>query len=337
MTRAAIPVAAALFAFGAPAYALECQDAPAQFPPRTGSVGLIVENDAFGDGSDDNYSNGVQANVRADFADSPAPVRWLGRRIADLNGLEPQSYGLAIGHLLFTPSDIDSPIPPKDQRPYAGFLYLQSSFVAARGDEIRSIEITLGLVGPSAGGEWVQREFHSLINAVDPQGWDAQLEDEVAFVIDADRRWRSIAATDVGRLSFDLSPNIGLGLGTLRTEARVGVTARLGEGLENDFGPPRIRPALAGAGLVNAEPGLRGYGFIGVYGRAVARDLFLDGNTFQDSARVNKETFVGDLQAGFVFQAGSTSLAYTYVLRSPEYETQRNAQSFGAFTITRRW
>ncbi len=340
MTVRALSVLLALVtagAVGAPVAAGAEEAKQAHFPPRHGSVGLIVENDAFGDGSDDNYSSGVQLNLRSDFADAPTPVRWLGRRLADLNGMRPQSYGLALGHLLYTPNDTQSVIPPADERPYAGFLYLQSGFVAERGNEIRSVEITLGIVGPSAGGEWLQREFHSLIDETDPQGWDRQLRDEVAFAIDVDRRWRDVLGADLGFIQVDLSPNIGLGLGTLRTEARAGLTARFGRGLDNDFGPPRIRPALAGAGLVRAEPGLRAYGFVGVYGRAIARDLFLDGNTFQDSPSVEKEPFVGDAQAGFVLQMGQTSWAYTYVLRSREYESQDDAQSFGAFTIARRW
>ncbi len=318
--------------------AAEADEPPAEIGPVGRSIGLIVENDAFGDGSDDNYSNGVQLNLRAGFADAPDPLRWLGERLADLDRSDPQSYGLALGHLLYTPSDIEAADPPTDQRPYAGFVYLQSGFVTERENEIGSVELTIGLVGPSAGGEWLQREFHAQINAVDPQGWDQQLHDEITFALDFDRRWRDISGADLGPLNFDLSPNFGFGVGTLRTEARAGLTARLGRGLDNDFGPPRIRPALAGSGLVRAEPGLRGYGFVGVYARAVARDLFLDGNTFQSSRSVDKEPFVADVQAGFVTQIGGASIAYTYVVRTQEYETQRDsAQSFGALTLLRTW
>ncbi len=308
-----------------------------RFPPREGSFGVILENDAFASGSDRNYSNGIQLNLRGAYSDAPSLVRWLGRNLQALNGMQPQSYGVALGHLIYTPEDIEAPIAPPDQHPYAGFLYLQNSFVMERDNEIRSVDLTVGLVGPSAGGEWLQSNFHALIGAGDPKGWDSQLKDEVAFAVDLDRRWRYPLTKSSGAMQADFSPNVGVSLGTLRTEAKAGGSLRLGSGLSNDFGPPRIRPSLSGAGLARAEPGIRAYGFAGFYARLVARDLFLDGNTFRDSARVDHTWVVGDLQAGLVVQRGPAALAYTYVVRSPEYETQDDPQQFGAFTVNWRW
>jgi lipid A 3-O-deacylase len=48
---------------------------------------------------------------------------------------------------------------------------------------------------------------------------------------------------------------------------------------------------------LDGEVGL--YFFAGAQGRAVGRNIFLDGNTFRHSLSVPKKNFVADLQAGF--------------------------------------
>jgi hypothetical protein len=76
--------------------------------------------------------------------------------------------------------------------------------------------------------------------------------------------------------------------------------------------------------------------FAGVQGRAVARNLFLDGNTFEDSASVDRNPFVADFQTGVSISAGDWRIAYTYVWRTEEFETQPTRQDFGALAISVR-
>ena len=83
-----------------------------------------------------------------------------------------------------------------------------------------------------------------------------------------------------------------------------GLTLRLGEDLQRDFGPPRVRPALAGSGMFRPTGQFSWYVFGGAEGRVVARDIFLDGNTFRDSLSVDKKRFVADFQVGLVVQGG---------------------------------
>jgi hypothetical protein len=76
--------------------------------------------------------------------------------------------------------------------------------------------------------------------------------------------------------------------------------------------------------------------FAGVQGRAVAHNLFLDGNTFEDSASVERTPFVADFQTGLSISAGDWRLAYTYVWRTEEFETQPTRQDFGALALSVR-
>ena len=138
-----------------------------------------------------------------------------------------------------------------------------------------------------------------------------------------------------GGLEADLTPDAGLTLGTLRTEARAGLTARIGWRIDNDYGPPRVRPSLAG--VEHFRGGALSWSiFAGVQGRAVAHNLFLDGNNFRDSASVERNPYVGDFQTGFTISAGDWRLAYTFVWRTEEFATQPNRQDFGALALSWR-
>ena len=75
------------------------------------------------------------------------------------------------------------------------------------------------------------------------------------------------------------------------------------------------------------------YLFAGAEGRAVGRNIFLDGNTFQDSPSVDKNIFVGELSAGVVLTYDDFRIAYTHVIRSPEFEGQNGPSVFGGITV----
>jgi hypothetical protein len=78
------------------------------------------------------------------------------------------------------------------------------------------------------------------------------------------------------------------------------------------------------------------YLFTGAEGRAVARNIFLDGNTFRDSRSVEKKLFVGDLQFGIAFTWSNVRLSYTHVLRTREFKIQDERDDFGALSLSIR-
>jgi lipid A 3-O-deacylase len=71
-----------------------------------------------------------------------------------------------------------------------------------------------------------------------------------------------------------------------------------------------------------------------VDGRAIARNLFLDGNSFEASRHVEKEPLVGDLELGLAVAVDRFRLSFTHVFRSKEDRTQPQSQQFGAINLT---
>lgn len=313
-------------------------------PQARGVLSLAVENDSLSSGADRNYTSGIKLAYVSPAEGAPDWLQGAGGFTRDLSQSDPDFWGVAIGQSIFTPEDIQANPAPPDQHPYAGWLYLQL-MVGAEQDRsdgraprfLDTYELELGLVGPSAMGEEAQRGIHEWLGAPDPQGWDSQLEDELAFALGFDRRWRALRVFGdyFGGLEADLTPSAGATIGTLRTEARVGLAARIGQRIDSDYGPPRVRPSLAGVEHFRGGP-LSWSIFAGVQGRAVARNLFLDGNTFEDSASVDRNPFVADFQTGFSIGAGAWRLAYTYVWRTEEFETQPTRQDFGALALSVR-
>jgi hypothetical protein len=327
--------AAALLA-GAPVPALAQETREAR-----GVLSLAVENDSLSSGADRNYTSGIKLAYVSPAEGVPGWLQGAGGFTRFASGDEPDFWGVSLGQSIFTPQDISANPAPPDQHPYAGWLYLQIMIgveddpTATRGSRyLDTYELEFGMVGPAALGEQSQRGIHQALGAPDPQGWDSQLEDEPAFALSFDRRWRALQGP-LGPLQIDLTPSAGITLGTLRDEARVGLAFRIGQHLDSDYGPPRVRPSLAG--VEHFKGGAPAWSlFAGTQARAVARNLLLDGNTFRDSASVERTPYVLDFQTGFKLSAGDWRLAYTFVWRTEEFETQPTRQDFGALALSVR-
>ncbi len=313
-------------------------------PDRRGVLSLAIENDVLG-GFDRYYTNGLLLAWRSPSAELPGPLAWADERLDWLLGPGSIRWGLALGQSIFTPADTRRRDPDPRDRPYAGYLYGAASILRATSHSLSLFELQLGMVGPSALGEQVQNNFHRLINTDRSNGWDHQLKDEPVFAAIATRAWRVPLArpgAGVAGLELELLPSATLSLGTVQTSLAGGALLRLGQGLEADFGPPRIRPALAGS--VFFEPTERPAGefgwyvFAGAEGRAVAHDIFLDGNTWRDSRSVDRRPLVADLQAGVALRWGAARLTYTQVWRTEEFYGQRGGfQVFGSLSLSIRF
>ena len=74
--------------------------------------------------------------------------------------------------------------------------------------------------------------------------------------------------------------------------------------------------------------------FAVVTGRAIGRDIFLDGNTFRDSHSVDKGTLVGHLilEGSLVYRR--LKLSYAHVFQTREFEGQGDKHEFGSISLS---
>lgn len=312
-----------------------------------GVASLVVENDSLSSGADRNYTSGVEFGYVAPNTQCiPRILNDVATPFTQLfSKADPAFWGVAFGQSIFTPEDTQADPAPPDQHPYAGWLYLQFAVAAEIKPSathpigyLDTYELQLGVVGPWALGEQAQDSIHKALGAPGARGWESQLHNELAFAASFDRRWNWGAhpLPVFSALNYDVTPTLGFTVGTLRDEARAGFIARVGNALNSDYGPPRVRPSLAGVEQFYDERFSWSL-FAGVEGRAVARDLFLDGNTFRDSAHVERTPYVADFQTGFSLSSGDWRMTYTYVWRSDEFKTQAGRQDFGSLSLSRRF
>lgn len=301
---------------------------------RGGAVSVTLENDVFG-GRDGHYTNGFGFLwVAARGASSP---KWADQMAALVPWLPEEGelrYAYMFGQSMFTPRNIENPNPPSTDRPYAGWLYGTFGIGKDSERQFDLFAVTVGVVGPASGAEGSQKTFHRWTGSTKPEGWSTQLHNELGIVFSAQRSWRNVVRGSIGGLSFDVTPSVGGTLGNVFTYGSTGVAIRFGKQLPSDLGIPRIQPANQGSGEFSPRATAGWYLFVGAEGRAVARNIFLDGNTFRDSRSVERNPWVGDLQFGVVFDVRSVRISFVNVIRTKEYRTQDQRDRFGALTLS---
>lgn len=315
-----------------------------------------AENDLFGNGEDSHFTHGTRFSLLVPASlDAEKNDCFIFQRLVK-NGsdaalkllpgfLVPRKNRLSFiaGQNIFTPEDITQFSLIQNDRPFAGWLYAGFGLVTEADNRRRqgnqtleNLELNLGIVGPSAYADEVQSEWHSLINTRTPNGWDNQLKDEIGVLLTYERKW-PMAERQLSVLSYDVAPGAGFAVGNVYTYGAAGATLRFGQDLPNDYGPPRIRPGLQGGGFFEPKDGFGWYFFAGIEGRAIARNIFLDGNTFRNSHSVDKNPLVGDFQAGLVLAWPRVQLSFTNVFRTKEFDGQKKIDEFGSINLSVRF
>jgi hypothetical protein len=319
--------------------------------PDNGTLSIQAENDYFSpENRDRHYTNGLR------FAWLPSPggpgdEGWIGSLADSIPMGEDGStgrVGWSLGQSIFTPQNKKASEPILGDRPYAGWLYAGLSLIkepppkpegVSRIDQLDTLELDLGVVGRAALGEQVQNGFHGVFFANEiVHGWHNQLKSEPGLLIAYDHKWRALAQTNIWDLGADFTPDVGFDLGNVQIDAAVGGMVRIGRDLPSDYGPPRIRPGLIGSDFFKSSTDTgRDFGwyfFAGADGRAVAHNIFLDGNTFAKSLSVPKKTFVGEVEGGVALIVYGVRLTATEVIRSQEFKGQRGPDVFGSISAS---
>lgn len=314
---------------------------------QLGSIGFYWENDGAylkpNQYTDENYTNGgkLDFGFQGRLAD-----RWA-RRLPTLPLIgmddeapvrEPQdelrgALGIGIKQLMFTPDDLNRRDLIEDDRPYAGYLGFNLFLQRARGNSFEHFEVEFGVVGPASFAREVQEQVHATFpDNIEPRGWRHQLANEPVLNFNYRRRWRLDALQTDSPLGLQFIPGGGFHVGNMRTSARADLVGRFGWNLPMDFGPAR----LVDLRDATARPGPAGDWSVYVYGRVggrvVARDIFLDGNTFADSHSVERERFVAELQFGIVGRWRFLEVGYSQTSVSREFE-QEDPSAHGAISV----
>lgn len=308
-------------------------------------ITAIEENDSILFDSDRYYTQGLQFSyLGSDLhpgSDWNAPFNFMSNNLSLFPSdaaTKSRRYEILFGQQIYTPDNIHINPPDSDDRPYAGWLYTGVGMIQdTNRRELDHLELLIGVVGPAALGRQAQNDWHQFIGVQQAAGWDAQLHNEPGVMISYEHKWRLLQPLGSG-YAVDFIPEVGGTVGNVMTYGEISAMMRFGRNLEADYGPQRIRPSLSGTSYFNADylDGPFGfYFYLGAQGRAVARNIFLDGNSFQDSANVDKKVFVGDLSGGLsLFWSNAAKLDMNVTYRSKEFNDQEKDFKYAGFNLS---
>ncbi len=313
-------------------------------PPDPAAIWTIqLENAAITTAAlaDRDYTNGIRLGWTSAEGGAPDFLAGVGQA---LWGEGRQRIAVDVSQQIYTPTDSNAADPPLNDRPYAGVLLGTLSLIhdSAEGGQngggaLGVLSAGLGWVGPAALAEQTQSGFHELIGQRRDAGWDTQLHNEPLIQLTGARTWR-LPTGAAGGLETDLLPTITAAAGNLRIYAQAGVTLRLGEGLDSDYGVARIPPGLTGTDVFRPTRPFAWYVFAGADAQAVAYDVTLNGNLWHDSRSVTVTPLVGEFQAGVALLFDSVRLSLTQVFQTQEYQHQKGGlHQFGSLALSLRF
>jgi lipid A 3-O-deacylase len=326
--------------------------APAWADDSGWALSVHFENDLFAD-TDQQYTNGIKItavspDLTSAFRDRPELPKWVRALIPHIPLIRAKgstrTLAFSAGQNMYTPQDtVSSALVPSD-RPYAGWLYFATTFQTRTDDRQDTFDVQLGVVGPYSFAEETQRLVHDARGIPVPRGWDNQLRTEPGLVLSYERTWRQTLAGDGSGFGSDLLPRIGAAVGNVTIHASAGIQMRAGWNLPPDFGYSVIRPGgvtqvnalrdRPDGGVLSRREKFTAYAFAGVDTRLVARDIFLDGNTFRDSHSVDSKPVVADFILGASLGYGGAKLSLARVFRTLEFHDQARDHRFGSVTFS---
>jgi len=278
--------------------------------------------------TDRNYTQGARIAWHRDEESLPQWADRLARRMGANDPGDVRRGGFAVGQEIYTPDAISRTRPDANDRPYAGWLYGSAFVVASDAHRERSLELRAGMVGPHSYAQRAQEWWHRETGVRAPRGWAHQLADEPGVLLLAQQRWRPWGA----QRHVDLVPHARVALGNVATYAASGATLRLGSSLPDDFGPgPTTAPHAASPPARRSR--VTAFAFARAEGRAVARNLVLDGNTATGGPGVTHRPFVGEAQLGAGVALGRLALRYTYSYTTHEFFERSDAHRYGSLSI----
>jgi lipid A 3-O-deacylase len=300
----------------------------------TAIFSIVYENDIFAN-TDNGYTNGVRFGWLSSESNSPNWLKWSTDTLLPFATEGKKHLSIAVGQNMYTPTNLSVSTPLLTDRPYAGWLYASIGVISQTENTLDNLMLTFGMVGPASFAEETQKFIHQNITHSEiSQGWDNQLKNEPGIILTYQRKWKALYEISKFGLGMDIVPQAGFNLGNVETDVMTGGTIRLGYNLHSDYGPPRVRPSLPGSDFFIPNNALSAYLFAGIEVRAVARNIFLDGNSFVNSQNVDRNILVGNMQFGASAIYGNNRISYTNVFMTREFREQKTPEAFGVVTFS---
>lgn len=307
---------------------------------NAGQWHLQVDNDfVFSD--DGNYTNGLilgwESTPLQDLDATASPIRWQSLFSFEQHDAL-TSWGLKLSQQMWTPGEIKISTPQPYDRPYAGYLALESHTASYGGRWAQKNWLSLGVVGPASGTDQLQNMFHKLTPSSTPKGWQHQIENQltlqIAYEVDALLlRQDAFNNTITGKTEWELSGLSHSQVGNFRSETDLGLTFRWGTNLADSFGRLSQHSGQLGNISATAESGSWMF-FTRAYIGYRFNDETIDGSLPYESY-IEVENNQAGITTGFIWARPSWALAWNFNAYTKEHQSDTDGwHGYGSLIIS---
>ena len=281
------------------------------------------DNDSFlGQGSDRYYTNGIFFYYRKAL------------KTGSSNSLQNKVLGFEIGQKMFNPQSGYVPDATYIDRPFAAYSYLGSTLnLLFKNESNIKLSAQLGIVGPAAGGEPMQKLIHNTFGFYHLNGWQYQVKNNVQLNLGAEYN-KLLARASWVDVSLASYANLGNGF----TGAGLGPLVRLGNfnQLFNSMSTQSTVSAADQTGLLHKheiffyyKPQING----------VLYDATIQGSLFNKShdagsleVTLDKKPFIFSQQVGVAFTTSRFLFDVAAIFHTREVEGMLRSHQWGSIT-----
>ncbi len=288
--------------------------APAQVVDNTAAFTQISDNawfrfhydNDFFTATDDYYTQGITLEfVHLALKKNPLSKLLIQPRHSTVH------YGIRADHYGYTPSTIRSDVILYGDRPFCSNLSISTFSIAT--DTLRrsriSTTLVLGIMGPAAGSEGMQKAIHRWLDNIPPLGWQHQIKNDVILNYQID--WEQGLWKNGNWLLLNGGANARFGTHTNRI--RAGLTAIVGR-MNDPFRAGEKTKRWRAYLYVRVQPGFT------VYDATLQGGLFNRSSPYViASSDLTRLTIQGDF--GFVLGIGKLYLEYCQSAITKEFDT----------------
>lgn len=280
-------------------------------------IRLHYDNDFFA-ATDEYYTQGINLElVLPSLKKLPISKILIHRKNNSLQ------YGIALVHEGYTPSSIRHEEIILGDRPFAANFCFNTFLISV--DSLKHKRMTsavsLGVIGPLAGGADMQKSIHRWLNNIAPLGWQNQIKNDVVVNYQVCDEQQLVSFRQI----FSVNTETNIRIGTLSDKAGVGFTAMLGY-----FDSPFL-------GVNNKIKKFQLYFYDQPMMSLIGYDATLQGGLFDKSSpytiaddQISRVTFQNDF--GVVIRIKKVYLEYSHAFLSKEFETG-TTHSWGGIRI----
>ncbi|NRF41376.1 lipid A deacylase LpxR family protein [Pedobacter foliorum] len=288
--------------------------------------GFKSDNDSYlAQGSDRYYTNGLFIDYRRAMDQSKLKT-----------GLEKKIYEISVGQKMYNPISGYAPDPAKQDRPFAGYLYVGGALSWFHSNEsVLKTSVEIGTTGPNSLAEDGQELLHNTVGFYELDGWQYQIKNEMAVNLSAQyTKLLHRASSNAIDFSFDGYANVG----TTFSGAGAGILFRAG-GINQLFNSAYTNAVIGNNAKTKALVKREIFFYAKPQLNFVAYDATVQGSMFNNDSPVTfgVKPIVFAQQVGFNYSSQRFTFDFGMLFKTKEIKSSAKAHQFGSISMFYRF